>query len=186
MGDSSALVHELRSAVEGEALSPRIVACMAGAVVSEQIALAHLLGWLGGEVAIASLMELLYAEPTIAKAASDALRRLGPDANPFVVDALGRADSGGRLRLLPLVGYGRASVQNLALCLDDPDPTVRVLACDTLARAGNTSVVPALFRLIGDRDPAVSQAAGTKPPNTARLRAANMTHGTRRTACMSS
>jgi len=33
---------------------------------------------------------------------------------------------------------------------------------------------------------AACQAAGTNPPKTARLRAANITHGTRSTACMSS
>ena len=43
-------------------------------------------------------------------------------------------------------------------CLSDPDPGVRALACDALARIGDTAAVPRLFGLLGDADAQVMQS----------------------------
>ena len=161
LGDGAPLVRELEKVVSAlpAAVSPRVSGAIAGAAPSEQVALARLLGWLGDEGAIASLIELLDAEGAVATAAADALRGIGPDAAPFVVSALGGSGGTRRARLLPLVGQGRGPLSAIAACLEDDDPEVRALACDALARAGDASVVPALFRLLGDPVARVSQAS---------------------------
>jgi HEAT repeat protein len=160
-GDATAILSELRRLAVTWPLSVRVSEAIAGAVVSEQVALASVLGWIGDEPAIARLLELLEAEAAIAQAAADSLRRIGPDAALLLLNALRQGSSALRARLLPLIGHSRSPVTDLVACLDDPDPSVRALACDALARAGNTSVVPALFRLLGDQDLRVSQASAS-------------------------
>lgn len=159
LGDATPVVKALRRTVAGTSVSARVAASIEGAVASEQIAMAQLLGWLGDESAIACLIDLVEAEGGVARAAAEALQSLGADASPFLLEALRQGDSARRARLLPLVVQGRSPAAALVACLDDPDPGVRALACDALARAGDSSVVAALFRLLAEPDARVSQAA---------------------------
>jgi HEAT repeat protein len=156
---SRSMGEALRSVVLPGAASARICECFSGASASEQIALARALGWLGDDIGIARLVELLETDSPLAQAAAGALRMIGAEATPRLLAALRGADSGRRARLLPLVGFERSAVDDIVSCLEDPDPSVRALACEALARAGNTAVVADLFRLLGDPDVRVAQAA---------------------------
>ncbi len=153
------MAEAVRSVVLPSDASARVCECFAGASASEQVALARSLGWLGDDIAIAKLVELLDNETPLAQAAAGALRTIGPEATPRLLAALRGADSARRARILPLVGFERVAVDDIVACLEDVDPTVRALACEALARAGNTSVVPDLFRLLGDPDARVAQSA---------------------------
>jgi HEAT repeat protein len=158
-GSIRSMAEALRSAVLPGPASARICECLSGASPSEQVALARVLGWLGDAIGIARLVELLDTETPVARTAAAALRGLGPEATPWLVAALHGTDSARRARLLPLVGFARSDLDDVVACLEDPDPNVRALACEALARAGNTAVVPALFRLLGDADVRAAQAA---------------------------
>ncbi len=156
---SRSMSEALRAAVVPGAASARVCECFSSASVSEQVALARTLGWLGDDIAVERLVDLLEAENPLGQAAAGALRMIGTDAMPRLVASLRGASSGRRTRILPIVGFERIAIADVVFCLDDPDPTVRALACEALARAGNTSVVPDLFRLLGDPDLRVAQAA---------------------------
>ncbi|MDF2696281.1 MAG: lyase HEAT-like repeat protein, partial [Labilithrix sp.] len=158
-GDTPAIARALPEAVSPSEASARIVAALPGVAPSELVAFARVLGWLGDAVAIEQLVALVMHEPPIGTAAADALRRLGTRATPHLLAHIGAGDSARRLRLLPLVGYAFAKLDELLACLDDVDGDVRVRACEALARAGDPAAVTALFRLIGDRDGRVSHAA---------------------------
>ncbi len=156
---SRSISEALRGAVVPGAASARICECFSGASASEQVALARTLGWLGDDLAVDKLIDLLDAENPLGQAAAGALRMVGADAMPRLVGALRDAGSSRRARILPIVGFDLVSATHVVFCLEDPDPTVRALACEALARAGNTSVVADLFRLLGDSDLRVAQAA---------------------------
>ena len=151
----------LRAALDDVSLSgtsDRMRGALAAAGASERIAIAKVLGWLGDESAVVALIDLLEEEAT-REAAAGALRRLGAKANPLLVAAIRMGDSAKRERLLPLLGHGGFGAESLAACLSDREPAVRALACEALARRGDTALVPMIFRLIGDPNPRVSQAA---------------------------
>jgi HEAT repeat protein len=137
----------------------RVVHCLSHADASEQSALVRVLSWLGGEPAVMALTDLLGAEHSAAQSAAAALGRLGKEAEPHLLAALRVADSEHRLLILPLLSHKAASAEPVAQCLTDPNPTVRALACDALARIGITTIVPRLFELLGDTDARVSQSA---------------------------
>jgi HEAT repeat protein len=158
-GDTATIAKALPEAVSPSHASSRIVAVLPGVAPSELVAIARVLGWLGDSLAIEHLVELATSEPPVGTAASDALRRLGSRATPHVLAQLRAGDSFRRLRLLPLVGYTFARIEELVECLKDPEPDVRVRACEALARAGDPAAVGSLFGLIGDRDARVSQSA---------------------------
>jgi HEAT repeat protein len=129
-----------------------------GASAEEQIALCSVLAWTNDDAAVATLIELLDSTPS---AASAALRALGSGSHSQLLAALRDSDSARRALLLPLVGTQSRSANEIAPCLTDPDPAVRVLACSALARIGDPSVVPALFEQLQGSDPVVAQAAGS-------------------------
>ena len=158
-GDTATIAKALPEAVSPSAASARVVAALPGVAPSELVAIARVLGWLGDAVAIEQLVELVMAEPPVGPAAADALRRLGARSTPHLLAHLRAGDSNRRLRLLPLIGYTFARIEELLDCLRDPDPDVRVRACEALARAGDPAAVSSLFGLIGDRDARVSQSA---------------------------
>ena len=158
-GDNASIATALSRTVDVASASQRVISLCSGIAPSELAAFARVLGWLGDASGIGQLVELLMDEPPVGPAAADALRRLGPAATPTLLAAIREGDSARRLRVLPVVGYAAGSLDDLVRCLDDPEPLVRVRACDALARLGNTAAVASLFRLIGDRDARVSQAA---------------------------
>ena len=158
-GDTSTIAKALPEAVPASAASARVVATLPGVAPSELVAIARVLGWLGDAIAIEHLIELAMHDPPVDHAAADALRRLGARATPHLLAHIHTGDSSRRLRLLPIVGYTFARIEELLECLRDEDPDVRVRACEALARAGDPTAVSSLFGLIGDRDGRVSQAA---------------------------
>ena len=137
----------------------RLVHCMEGADAAEQGALCRVLGWLGGSTAAESLVDLLDADPSTARAAAEALAELGPGAQDQMLFALRTATSERKLMLLPLLARRSVATDDFVACLSDPNPGVRALACDALAGSGDPSVVPSLFALIGDPDARASHAA---------------------------
>jgi HEAT repeat protein len=158
-GSTQSVGEALRSVLIPTEATVRVCECFPAASASEQIALIRVLGWLGDDAAIGRLVDLLDTETPLARAAANALRMIGADATPRLVAALRGADSRRRARLLPLVSFAKAAIEDVAACLEDADAEVRALACEALARAGNTTVVTALFRLLGDPDLRVAQAA---------------------------
>ncbi len=80
-------------------------------------------------------------------------------ANDALLEALRDGDSAQRLRLLALIEPTAACLPIFVACLADADARVRAHACRAVAKVGDTSVVPALFALIGDTNAYVSQAS---------------------------
>jgi HEAT repeat protein len=155
---SAALVQELLRESASESALRRMSQVLAAADTSERIALCSVLGAMANEAAVPALARMLDSVPAVASAAADALKQLGQSANRELRVALAQGDSARRQILLPVLPQTRASAEVLA-CLDDPDPTVRALACDALGRIGDPSVVAALFRHLDDANPRVVQAA---------------------------
>lgn len=158
-GDTDAIRRSLPQSVDTALASRRVIESLPGVAPSELVAIARVLGWLGDDLAIGQLIDMIMVEAPVGPAAADALRRLGPRATAQLLVAIREGDSAQRLRLLPIIGYATGSIEDLVGCLDDGDPDVRVRACEALARLGNPAAVSSLFRLIGDRDARVSQAA---------------------------
>lgn len=146
IADSGTTASELaRAAAEGDS--------------EERVAIARVLGWLQDARGAASLVDLLVDEPDVARAASTALAELGSSATPFVLAAVVAGDSDARVLLLPAVPSVPEVGDAVSVCLTDPEPDVRRLACEILARAHAVSAVPSLFGALDDPDPRVGQAA---------------------------
>ena len=126
---------------------------------SEQLALGQALSWIGEESTIPTLLGLLRAGPAVAQVAAASLKRLGAVAEPLLLDALRAGTSEERRLLVPILGGRQVARDELVACLEDEDSTVRALSCDALAQCSDTSVAPAIFRLLSDPDARVGQAA---------------------------
>jgi HEAT repeat protein len=138
----------------------RVIQALRHADAAEQGALVRILGWMGGEGAAVALVDLLGGDSGTSDTAAAALGRLGKEAQPHLLLALQGAGSERRLKLLPLLSHKIEAAGPIAECLTDPSATVRALACDALARVGETSgIVPRLFLLLGDPDARVTQSA---------------------------
>lgn len=136
----------------------RLTSAVAGADAVEQRAVCQLLGLFGGEAAVTALATFLERAEHAAPVAADALRRLGRESEAQLLQALESGDAARRKALLPVMSR-RHAVDAIVTCLSDPDPDIRVLACDALARIGNPKAVGPLFGLLADKDPRVGQAA---------------------------
>ena len=137
-------------------LVQRLAQSVAGAAAEEQDAICTVLSWIRDPVAAETLIGLLDATPA---AAAVALRALGRESDAQILQALREGDSSRRALLLPLISVRTRSATDVLACLADPDASVRVLACNALARIGDTSAVPRLFELLRDPDPMLGQAA---------------------------
>ena len=157
-GRTDAVDDALRRAASIPGAPARLIAAASGAAPSEQIAIAALLGVLGGDEAAAALSRFLEGPERVATAAAAALDLLGAAADIPVRQALRDGDSARRRSLLALVDRPSA-LEEVLLCLADPDPGVRALACDALGRTGNPSAVRSLFQMLADPSPSVAQAA---------------------------
>ena len=136
-------------------LVQRLAQAVDGASPDEQVAICSVLSWVGDAAAAEALIGLLDGLPS---AAAVALRALGPGSDAQILLAVREGDSARRALLLPLVSSRTRSAEDLLDCLSDPDPSVRVLACNALARIGDVSAVPRLFELLRDPDPMLGQA----------------------------
>jgi HEAT repeat protein len=136
----------------------RVTQTLAGADSTERVGLCIVLGAMANEAAVPALARMLDGVPAVASAAADALKQLGQVANEQLRHALSEGDSARRQILLPILPQTRATAEVLE-CLNDPDATVRALACDALGRMGDPGVVPTLFRHLSEANPRVVQAA---------------------------
>jgi HEAT repeat protein len=159
-GPSNAVPGRL-ARIEESAASRRLVRSLVGADASERAALGRVLGWVGEPDSVEALVELLDAEPTAAHAAAVSIANLAVDAEPLLLAALRQSPSERRLLLLPILSRSRAAVPDVLACLEDGDPAVRAVACDTLGKIGNDAAVPRLFVLLGDPDARVAQSAAS-------------------------
>jgi len=157
-GSEDPIDEAIRGADERVAVGRRLTRALSGADPAEQVAIAAVLGAIGGEDAVSALTQLLDGAAPVAHAATAALKRLGRASDPQLLRALGEGDSKRRELLLPIVSHA-AALAEVVRCLEDPDPTVRALACEALARIGSPLAAPSLFRLLADSNPAVVQAA---------------------------
>jgi HEAT repeat protein len=157
-GGAAPVDEAIRKAADPTTVVRRLAQCISGADPQELAALCAVLGAIGAEAAVPILVPLLQATP-VAQAAADALKAIGQRAaETQLLAALREGSSGLRHTLLPTL-TSPAGTEDVARCLTDPDPGVRSLACDTLARIGGVRAVPTVFSLLGDPDPRVVQAA---------------------------
>ena len=156
-GTTTAVDEALR-AVGSEAMVRRLCQTVTGADPAEQVAICSVLGALRDESAVPTLAALLDAPPPVTGAAAEALRAFGRVSQRELVAALHDGDSGRRRVLLPFVTRAGAAGE-VVRCLSDPDPDVRSVACDALARLGDTAQVRTLFPLLADDSPQVAHAA---------------------------
>jgi HEAT repeat protein len=157
-GLEDALCQAVMGQMATQPVVRRLVHSLAEGDAAEQRAVCLLLGLLGNDAAIPALTRLLDS-PVAAPVAAEALRRIGQqDSEGQLRRALREGDSSRRQVLLPTL-VASSSVEDIALCLVDPDAAVRALSCDALGRIGNPRVVPVLFRCLGDTNPRVVQAA---------------------------
>jgi HEAT repeat protein len=126
---------------------------------AEQAAICLMLGCLGDEAAVPMLASMLTgAEPAVAQGACEAMKKIGRDIEPQILQMLPLADAQQRAVLLPLIRR-RSSAPAVVSCLADADPDVRAAACDALARIGNASAAASLVGLLDDGNVRVAHAA---------------------------
>jgi HEAT repeat protein len=157
-GTTRAVARALASLPVNPATARRMRESLVDADPPEQVALCVVLGAMGDEDSIALLTTLVQSPPPVGPAASKALESVGADADAEIARRLLEGDSSRRLAVLPLAGRS-ASSEAVARCLSDPEPAVRALACEVLARIGDTKRVDALFERLFDADAGVIQAA---------------------------
>ena len=132
-------------------------------------AVAEALGEVGGVACAGAAVRLLGdADAGVRTAASVALMRLGPEATPLLLAALGEPDPAQRWLAVHILGValgegdgeaGSAVVPALAAALRDPYSAVRWLAAETLGQVGSLEGVrAALAHALDDRNPLVREA----------------------------
>lgn len=158
LGPATALSRAVRLHAPA-GLRTRITRALSRADASEAVALGRMLIWLGDEESVAEFITLLGASEEMTALAIQGLRELSALDDPRVLGMLQAGSSELRVQLLPALSGSAAAEPAIAACLDDPQASVRALACHALARSSATAAVPALFRLLGDPDFGVVHAA---------------------------
>lgn len=164
----------------------RIASAVRGADPEERAAIAHVLGRAGDASILPALTAMLDDEAT-ANAATSALEYFGRRSDDALVEALETTDAAKRIAILPLV-RARTAAAIIRPLLRDENPEIRARACETLARIGDTTSVPAMFEALADPSPRVAHAAvasiltlGTSETERLALAAATSTnHAVRR------
>jgi HEAT repeat protein len=136
----------------------RLARVMSVADLPEGVAICNLIGVVGSAEATPLLAAKLDAAPALASCAAQALKRIGKAADTQLLNAIREGTSARRKVLLPVVTRPWAA-HDISACLEDPDPEVRALASDTLARLGNPGVVATLFPLLSDANLRVVHSA---------------------------
>ncbi len=157
-GSTGAIERAIREVPQPDAINRRLARAVAGADASEQVALCRVLGWVGGDVAVGCLLDLIDGGSAAVPAAA-ALSSLGVGAGDRVRAALREGDSARRLLLLPMVLDVPSATPEVLRCLEDPEPAVRSLACAALSRVGGPGALAALFACLDDPEARVFQAA---------------------------
>lgn len=122
----------------------------------ERAAIAVVLGRIGDASVVPALARLLD-DPEVREIATEAIQRIGGAHDDAQIAALA-GDPATRIAVLPVVNSRRAAPSVRAL-LQDRDAEVRALACDALARIGDSVAVPDLFDALADPNPRVALAA---------------------------
>ena len=152
-------IEEALSRATPNGAARRLMNCMGGADVSEQVAMVAVLGCLHeDDAATPALLQALDRAPAVAVVAAQALKRLARGSELQWTEALKTGSSRRREAILPTISRATA-LEAVVECLSDASATVRRMACDVLAGLGKPEVTPALFRLLADPSPAVVQAA---------------------------
>ena len=154
-GTADRVVGELRRVIAPSL--DRFIGALRTTDPQERVAIAWLLGRIGGASALPALSRLLD-DPALAATATEAIQHIGRAHDTAMIEALHADDPAARIAVLPIVGSRRAAPDVSAL-LDDDEPEVRARACEALARIGETAAVPRLFELLGDPSPRVAHAA---------------------------
>jgi HEAT repeat protein len=158
-GTATAVDELIRSeTARGPTVVRRLTQAIAGGDPVEQAAICFVLGAIGDDAAVPQLTALLEGPSSVAAHAAQSLKRLGPEADKQVLEAIRAGDSARKRALLPLVSRS-TGVADVVACLGDPDPGVRTLACEALARIGNPAAVQPLFPLLSDPSARVTFAA---------------------------
>lgn len=158
-GTSAAFERALAPQRARDVLEARLERALRGADAAEQRAIGALLGFFSSSSSVESLVALLGQSAGVAEAAAASLAQLARLGNEQVFDAVDAGTSEQRSLLVPRLSGLSSAVPALIRCLDDPDPRVKIVACDALAKTGDASSAPPLFALLGDADLALSQAA---------------------------
>lgn len=158
LGGPAQAMDELFRATIGPESVRRLVRVLASAHGFEAVAICNLLGSVGNAEAAAAIAAKLDGPAALASCAAEALKRLGKDADAHVLSAIRSGSSERRKALLPAVTRS-AAAEEVARCLEDPDPEVRALACNTLTRLGNPKATRGLFHLLDDPNVRVVHAA---------------------------
>ncbi|HEY6881237.1 MAG TPA: HEAT repeat domain-containing protein [Polyangiales bacterium] len=156
-GSSTTLLEPLRQLCS-ERLLRRLAQALPAADKTEKIALCRLLGALESGLAVDALLGQLDADADVARAASAALKQIGRDSERAVGEALTHASSARRAALLPGITHTEHT-DAVRACLRDPEPNVRALAAQALARLGAREATSDLFALLEDAQPRVVHAA---------------------------
>lgn len=148
-GGGALLIDEMIRAQVGSDIVRRLSQVLPVGAASESMAVCRLLGAIGNAEAAPALTAALDMPAPVSNSAAEALQRISKSADEPLLQAIREGNSSRRRVLLPVVTRSAAAV-DVVLCLRDPDPEVRALACDTLARLGNGKVVAEIFPLLGD------------------------------------
>lgn len=157
LGTTLPIEEALRSAAPPGA-ARRLMHCMNGADVPEQVAIVVVLGCLHDESTVPALLSALDAAPAVAAAAAEVVKRLARSADVQWAEALRTGNSLRREAILPVVSRANA-LEAVIECTRDESSTVRRMACDALANMGRPEATSALFSMLRDPSPAVVQAA---------------------------
>ena len=157
-GETGAIELAIREAAPPSA-ARSVVRALVPASFAEQQDVCWVLGALGSEDAVPSLVDLLEGTPAVARSAASALDRIGRVAAQQVTAALRDGHSELRRALLPTIASHAHTPDGVIACLADPDPSVRAAACETLVRIASPAAVKPLFACLGDPDPRVVQSA---------------------------
>ena len=149
-------IEEAINEARGVGTVRQIVRALSDGEASEKAALCFVLAVLRDSSTVPALTALLDGPIEVVEAASNALKRMGPEADAQILLEIRRG--GVRRALLPLVSHAMAEAEVVA-CLADPDADVRSLACEALGRMGATGAAAALFPLLADPNPRVAFAA---------------------------
>lgn len=156
-GQSEIFNQALKTQIHSDMIQ-RLARVMAGLDTVESIAASKLLGIVQSAEASSLLLAKLDGPAPVAEAAAEALKNLGKQSDLHLLQSIREGNSARRKILLPLVTRS-ATALDVAKCFQDPDAEVRAMACDTVARLGNTAVVPDVYKLLEDPNLRVVHAA---------------------------
>ncbi|HEX3903863.1 MAG TPA: HEAT repeat domain-containing protein [Polyangia bacterium] len=149
-------IDEAIAEAGGAGIVRQVVRALSDGDSTEKAALCFVLAILRDASTVQALTALLDGPVEVVEAASDALKRIGPEADAQILREI--RGGGTKRALLPLLSRTMAAPDVVA-CLADAEVDVRLLACEALGRMGATDAVAALFPLLADPNPRVAFAA---------------------------